>query len=88
MDPFSITAACVGLLSGITALSQSLASFVTTARQARKDLDGFSRELSSLGLCIATLKDETFPIPQRSLESAPSGAVQLWLSHSEYDEVY
>ena len=65
MDPLSIATACVGLLGGIATLSKNLASFVSTARDARKDIDGFSRELLSLALCLATLKDEDFHFPDR-----------------------
>ena len=61
----SIATACVGLLGGIATLSKNLTSFVSTARDARKDVDGFSRELSSLALCVTTLKHEDFHFPDR-----------------------
>lgn len=63
MEPLSITASCVGLLASITTLSRNITNFATIARQACKDVDGFSRELSSLSLCVATLKDERFQFP-------------------------
>ena len=63
MDALSIAGTCVGLLGTIAALSQQLTSFVLIARDARRDVDGFSRELASLGLCVSMLKDETFKFP-------------------------
>ena len=75
MDPLSIATACVSLLSGITTVSKSLASFVSTALDARKDIDGFSRELSSLALCVATLKNEEFRFPD-TLQKQLVGVLQ------------
>jgi hypothetical protein len=64
MDPLSITAASVSLLSGITTLSKTISSFVIVAREARKDVDGFSRELVSLSLCVEALRDDGFDFPE------------------------
>ncbi len=60
----SIAAACVSLLAAITTLSKQLTPFVIATRGARKDVDGFSRELTSLELCVCTLKDEDLAFPE------------------------
>ncbi len=66
MDPVSITGTSVGLLTAIATLSKQVAGFVAEARDARKDVDGFSREMASLALCLESLKDENFPFPESS----------------------
>src|SRR5437763_14332047 len=66
MDPVSITGTAVGLLAAIASLSQQVAGFVAGARDARKDVDGLSREMASLALCLESLKDENFPFPESS----------------------
>jgi hypothetical protein len=63
MDPLTITGSCVGLLAGISALSKELANFVNQTREAHKDVDGFSRELASISLCVSSLKDKNFNFP-------------------------
>ena len=63
MDPLSITTSSVSLLAGITTLSKAITAFVVVAREARKDVDGFSRELMSLSLCVETLRDDGFDFP-------------------------
>ena len=62
-DPLTLTATCIGLLGSITKLSKELTSFVLIAREARRDIDGFARELQSMALCVETLRDEKFPFP-------------------------
>ncbi len=57
-DPLSIAAACIGIGSGITTLTMRIGSFVSTCKRARQDLDAVSRELTSLNLSLATLKDD------------------------------
>lgn len=58
MDPLSIAASCIGITAGIVALTDCIASFVSSVREARKDLDAVRRELSSLQLSLAALSDE------------------------------
>jgi len=58
MDPLTITTACVSLLGAVAALSKQISSFVSIARNARKDMDQFSRELTSLALCLETLRED------------------------------
>ena len=63
MEPISIATTCIGLLTGIAALSKHIGQFVILARDARKDIGGFQRELSSLSLCIHTLHDDELKLP-------------------------
>ena len=58
MEPLSITTACMSLLGGTIALSKQIHHFVVATRDARKDMDAFSRELTSLQLCIDSLQHE------------------------------
>jgi hypothetical protein len=75
MDPLSIPIACISLLGGITALSSKLTSFVLIALDARKDADGFTRELASLALCVMNMRDERFAFPE-SLKVQLVGVLQ------------
>jgi hypothetical protein len=59
MDPFSLTAGYLGLLAGIAQLTAQITVFVSSVRDARRDMDAVSRELSSLSLCLGTLKDDS-----------------------------
>lgn len=56
MDPLTITTGCVSLLSGLTALSKQITSFVVVARQAKPDMDAFSREIASITPCLEALR--------------------------------
>jgi hypothetical protein len=58
MDPLSITASCVGIISGIADVTTSIVTFVGDVREARKDMDGIRRELGSLQLSLSALCDE------------------------------
>jgi hypothetical protein len=58
MDPLSITAGCIGIISGITAVTARIVTFVSDVREARKDMDGVRRELGSLQLSLSALSDE------------------------------
>jgi hypothetical protein len=58
MDPVSISASCVGIISGIVAVTASIVTFVGDVREARKDMDGVRRELGSLQLSLSALSDE------------------------------
>lgn len=65
MDPLSITLACVTLLDATAKLSKLITAFVKGTREARRDVDAFNRELSSLSLCVSMLKDEDFKFPDQ-----------------------
>jgi hypothetical protein len=56
MDPFSLTAGCVGLVTAITQLSGSILTFISGVRSARADLDSVSRELLSLKTVLELLQ--------------------------------
>ena len=62
MDPFTVSTACVGLLAAVARLSTQIAQFVSGVREARRDMDSVSRELSSLALCLETLRDDSTKI--------------------------
>lgn len=55
MDPLSIAAACVGLVSTITKASLSITTFVRQVSDATRDMDAISRELLSLKVVLETL---------------------------------
>lgn len=59
MDPLSIASACSGLLLGVNKLSVQITNFVSSVRGARRDIDAVSRELTSLALCLQTLRDDS-----------------------------
>lgn len=59
-DPLTITSASVAILSNIFALSKQTSTFVLTAKDARKDMDGVRQELSSLELSLLVLQDYDF----------------------------
>ncbi len=63
MEALSIAAASLSVLNGIATLSQTLTTFTKHFKGARRDVDGFLRELTSLGLCLETLRDHEFPFP-------------------------
>jgi hypothetical protein len=58
MDPLSITATCIALVSTITKTSLLVGGFVKDVRAARSDLDGVSRELLSLKTVLELLADD------------------------------
>ena len=53
----AIAVACTSLISNIVTLSKQIVTFVSDFRDARKDMDAVSRELSSLSLCIEGLRE-------------------------------
>lgn len=57
MDPLSITASSVALLTSISKLSVQITTFILEVRDARKDLDAVQRELSSMKLCLEALRN-------------------------------
>lgn len=58
MEPLSIATACVSLATGVRKLSMAIGTFVSQVRDARKDMDAVSRELSSLSLCLEALRED------------------------------
>ena len=58
MDPVSIATACTGTIGAITDLSLQITSFVRSVREARRDMEAVSRELTSLSICLTTLRDD------------------------------
>ena len=58
----AITVACASLISGVVTLSKQVTTFVSDVRAARKDMDAVSRELSSLTLSLAALRDDSLKI--------------------------
>ena len=58
MEPLSIATACLSLVGGTISLSKHIHQFAISTKDARKDMDAFSRELASLQLCIDSLQHE------------------------------
>ena len=67
MDPLSITATCIALVSTITKTSLLIGGFVKDVRAARSDLDGVSRELLSLKTVLELLADDVTESTNESL---------------------
>ncbi|RMZ86809.1 hypothetical protein DV736_g5965, partial [Chaetothyriales sp. CBS 134916] len=63
MDSSSLTGACSSLLEGSTELNGLILTFVREAREARQDINAFSRELSSLSINVSILKGGKFAFP-------------------------
>lgn len=64
MDPFSVTAGCVGLVATIAALSKQISKFIREVRGARSDLDSVSRELHSLTTILEILTQDALANPE------------------------
>lgn len=62
MEPLSIATGCISLLTGVSKLSIQISAFVASVRDARKDMAAVSGELSSLSLCLETLRDDSMKI--------------------------
>jgi hypothetical protein len=62
MEPIIIATGCVGLLSGVSKLSIQISAFVSSVRDARKDMAAVTGELSSLSLCLETLRDDSMKL--------------------------
>lgn len=58
MDPLSITGTCIALVTTISKISIQISGFVREVRDARGDLDGVSRELTSLKSVIEILSED------------------------------
>lgn len=58
MDPFSIVAGCVGLLTALNEVAEFVRSFSRKVREARSDVFELSRQLLLLRLVVQSLQDE------------------------------
>ncbi|KAK3386713.1 hypothetical protein B0H63DRAFT_139861 [Podospora didyma] len=58
MDPFSITAGCVGILAAVGETSISIINFIRDVRDAREDLLATSRQLAELSITINLIRDD------------------------------
>lgn len=57
-DPVSIAMTCTGLLATVAKTCTQIYTFVSKVRDARRDMDAVTRELSSLALCLESLRGE------------------------------
>jgi hypothetical protein len=59
IEPQSITAACISLITNLDRLAVDMHSFVSLAGVVHPDLDAVLKELSSLGICLEALKSNS-----------------------------
>ena len=59
MDPLSITAGCIALITTVQSCVRFITDFATSCRDARHDLTAISHELSDLDMTLHILKDGT-----------------------------
>ena len=62
MDLPTFSAACEALITNITNVSKQISRFIARHRRARRDMDAVSRSLSSLTLCLETLRDDSMQV--------------------------
>lgn len=65
IEPLSIAVACTSLISNVGKTSLEIYSFVSKVRDAHRDLDAVLKELSSLGLCLETLRNDAMVTSKR-----------------------
>ncbi|KIW74944.1 hypothetical protein Z517_11715 [Fonsecaea pedrosoi CBS 271.37] len=65
IEPLTITVACSTLISNVGKASVQIYSFVSRVRDAHRDLDAVLKELSSLGLCLETLRNDAMVTSKR-----------------------
>ncbi|KAK3313994.1 hypothetical protein B0H66DRAFT_643453 [Apodospora peruviana] len=70
MDPFSITAGCVGIMASIERTFVAIRDFVRDVREARGELSTTTRHLSELKMTISLINNGHTPDPAAS--SAPT----------------
>jgi hypothetical protein len=58
MDPLSITAGCVGIISGVASTSKLISQFVRRVRDAKSDLAATAARLSELEMTIGIIQDD------------------------------
>ncbi|KAF2188990.1 hypothetical protein K469DRAFT_684254 [Zopfia rhizophila CBS 207.26] len=59
MDPLSIAASCLTLITAVGNSTRCITNFVVSCRDARQDLTATSHELSDLDMTLHILKDDT-----------------------------
>lgn len=59
MDPLSLSAGILGLLSAAAKTTIGVTTFIRGCREARTDLTAVSRELSELSIVLELLKDDS-----------------------------
>jgi hypothetical protein len=59
MDPLSVSASCVALVSAVAKASVAITLFVREVRDARGDLDSIAKELLSLRTVLELLAEDT-----------------------------
>ena len=64
-EPLSNAATCTSLISSVGKASFEIYSFVSKVRDAHRDLDAVLKELSSLGLCSETLRNDAMVTSNR-----------------------
>lgn len=64
-EPLSIIVSCTSLISSIGKISFEIYSFVSRFRDAHRDLDAVLKELSSLRLCLETLRNDKVVVSNR-----------------------
>lgn len=69
MDPFTITATCVGLIAAIAQLSSQISTFAKRVKDARNDMEDVLRELRTLSASLEKMRDdhhmEKYPLSLR-----------------------
>jgi hypothetical protein len=65
IEPLSIVVACTSLISNVGKASVEIYAFVSKVRDAHRDLDAVLKELSSLGLCLETLRNDAMVTTNR-----------------------
>lgn len=80
MEPLSITAASVGLLSSIFTLTKSITQFASDVRDARKDMERTRGELSELELAVETLQKDALSDELQYPDSLQHSLTQVLLN--------
>jgi Fungal N-terminal domain of STAND proteins len=57
-DPVSLVASCLGIACGITKLMESINSFVSDVREARRDMSDVQKELEVVRAILLDLRDK------------------------------
>ena len=70
MDPFSITASALGLLSSVTSLSFKLNELRQDFTEAETDIDDLNRELAALSTVLEQLRGKTIMLPSHNSSAA------------------
>jgi len=60
MDPFTLTATCVGLIAAIAQLSSQISTFATRVKDARNDMQEVLQELGALSTNLEKMRDDQY----------------------------